>query len=826
MGTIAVGQHSQSALPGSLAGQGPALLCWAAVVALGYAAWRRRRGTDASDLLVVGGLWLAVRLGLLVAGLPGSGQPGDDWLAAALDLAGLLLLAWPFLAPPLPVRWANRLVGIGLVAVALACGVSLWQWVRGTLGLCPTLQFTITWAHGALALAGLASLNLLRVRTRRRDWLLTAAGALLVSISGLLIPLPVAPPLSSVLTAATATFAAAWLNWLERVRRKAPSATPGDEMPPGLNATSHLLEASVSLFAATDLAQALKTAAAALTHILEIRRAALLLAEDEPATNGKTPHLRLVARWPQADSRGLPSPLPPACRPILANALTQGPAVSAVRETDRRRLKPLGSILGAELEAALILPLSLPSRQGGRGERQGLLVLGYDGALLDAHQLQLCRMLSDQVAIVINTLRLRAEIGQQARALAHLVHRQEQETGRLRAILEGMADGIVVSDADDQVVLTNSAALDILGVARSDILGSPFGQIAGGMVPAGDVGIIGTLTEGSPYGTEEVFEVSDRVVQTSMAPVKNGEGAQLGMVTVLRDITALARAEAERERLLADLQEHTQKLEQAAEQLRELDRLKLQFIANVSHELRTPLNSIIGFSGVMLKEIDGTLTDTQREDVEAIYTSGKHLLGMITDILDISQMWAGKVDLTMSAVDVREMVEDAVTIATPLIGDKPLELVQALDPDLPAIWADKTRTRQVLLNLLTNAIKYTERGQVTVSASRDADCVTISVADTGIGIPPEHLETVFEAFGRVDNSRTRKAGGLGLGLSISRHLVELQGGRIWVESEVGVGSTFHFSLPIEGSPAIPAGQKLTHQQLEAALARWQGRSQG
>jgi two-component system sensor histidine kinase ChiS len=147
--------------------------------------------------------------------------------------------------------------------------------------------------------------------------------------------------------------------------------------------------------------------------------------------------------------------------------------------------------------------------------------------------------------------------------------------------------------------------------------------------------------------------------------------------------------------------------------------------------------------------------------------------------------------------------------------------VQALDPDLPAIRADKTRARQVLLNLLTNAIKYTEQGHIIVSASRDQDTVVISVADTGIGIPPEHIETIFEEFCRVANFRTRKVSGLGLGLAISRKLVELQGGQIWVESEVGVGSTFYFSLPIEGPPSTSMDRKITHQRLEAALARWQ-----
>jgi signal transduction histidine kinase len=204
-----------------------------------------------------------------------------------------------------------------------------------------------------------------------------------------------------------------------------------------------------------------------------------------------------------------------------------------------------------------------------------------------------------------------------------------------------------------------------------------------------------------------------------------------------------------------------------------------------------------------------------------VYRSGKHLLGLITDMLDISRLWAGKMDVTLGDVELPEVIQDAVAIAAPLIDDKPIQLVQKLDSDLPTIRTDRTRVRQLLLNLLTNAIKYTKQGGVTVSAWPEKDFVVVSVADTGIGIPPKHIETIFREFGRVDNSSTRETGGLGLGLAISRQLIELLGGEIWVESEVDVGSTFSFSLPVEGPTAASKGQRITHQRLETALAQWQ-----
>jgi GAF domain-containing protein/CheY-like chemotaxis protein len=263
---------------------------------------------------------------------------------------------------------------------------------------------------------------------------------------------------------------------------------------------------------------------------------------------------------------------------------------------------------------------------------------------------------------------------------------------------------------------------------------------------------------------------------------------------------------------------------ETAERLAEVDRLKSQFLANMSHELRTPLNSIIGFSRVILKGIDGELTDLQRQDLEAIYNSGQHLLGLINDILDISKIEAGKMELAFEPVDMTEIIRGVMATAIALVKDKAIELQQSVPSDLPAVIGDSRRIRQVLLNLVSNASKFTDKGYIRVEAWVEGEFVTVSVADSGIGIPADRVARVFEAFTQVDASPSRRYGGTGLGLAISRSFVELHGGRMWVESEVGKGSTFFFAVPVQGPPPPVGRPEARAEQGPEPEAESQGRT--
>lgn len=243
--------------------------------------------------------------------------------------------------------------------------------------------------------------------------------------------------------------------------------------------------------------------------------------------------------------------------------------------------------------------------------------------------------------------------------------------------------------------------------------------------------------------------------------------------------------------------------QKTAERLKEIDKFKTQFLANMSHELRTPLNSIIGFSRVILKGIDGPLTELQKTDLTSIHNSGQHLLSLINNILDLSKIEAGKMELNFEEVELTSIIKSVMSTAVALVKDKPVTLHQEMPDELPLIWADPTRMRQIILNLVSNACKFTDEGEVTIHAEADRENVIISVADTGIGIPDDKLTSIFEEFTQVDASTTRKVGGTGLGLPISRHFVEMHKGHIWVESQLGHGSTFYFFIPINPNPEQP-----------------------
>ncbi len=257
----------------------------------------------------------------------------------------------------------------------------------------------------------------------------------------------------------------------------------------------------------------------------------------------------------------------------------------------------------------------------------------------------------------------------------------------------------------------------------------------------------------------------------------------------LRTIARLISVANENADLVGELRVNNLQLERA-------NRLKSEFLASVSHELRTPMNAIIGYTKLMLDGLDGELTAQQSTDLFRVAQAADNLLGLINGLLDLAKIEAGKMELNVEEVNMNEVTDEALELVRPHADEKGIEVRSLIPSALPNVWADRARVRQVLANMLANAVKFTERGSVSVSASSAEGWVTISVADTGVGITPEAQAYVFDEFRQADSSTTRRYGGTGLGLAISKRLITLHGGRIWVDSEVGKGSTFHFTLPI------------------------------
>jgi|GEM_PF-3374991 len=318
-------------------------------------------------------------------------------------------------------------------------------------------------------------------------------------------------------------------------------------------------------------------------------------------------------------------------------------------------------------------------------------------------------------------------------------------------------------------------------------------------VAAGDLERTVEINSGDELGAlARAFNTMIRDLRTTRAELI---AYQSTLEQRVEDRTAeLHTANTQLQQMNMALRDATELAEQARKSAESANELKTKFLANMSHELRTPLNAIINFTRIVLSGLRGPVNDNQRDYLERVRHGGEHLLGLINDMLDLAKIEAGRMDLMKEDLNLADLVKSVLSTASGLVKEKPVVLEQEVPLGLPLVKADRTRLRQVLLNLLSNAAKFTDEGSITVRVLSNIDRVVIQVLDTGIGIAPEHLDSLFEEFRQVQDTSDRQYQGTGLGLAICKRLVELHGGQMWVESTVGQGSTFSFTLPIANAP--------------------------
>ena len=473
---------------------------------------------------------------------------------------------------------------------------------------------------------------------------------------------------------------------------------------------------------------------------------------------------------------------------LLSSALSS----KAIEETGatRRELLLVNPVDGSDLLFELLSTVTEDPRQG----------TGVVSVLRNVSDL---RRASEEIEENYRRLRI-AEV--QARA----------ESDRLNLIIDSVADPIVVTDAAGATSLMNAPAERLFtiqqrtsGIEQRWVQSNDahFSSFIAGMLVSADQRRVGEIALMDPWTGEEM------PVEAIAGKILSEHGELTAVVTILHDrreaiekanlYEQLKQASDELERKIqtatADIAQQNELLRRQAIELEQASALKTQFLANMSHEFRTPLNAMLGYTSMLLQGVAGPVEGPIKRQLGRIESNGRHLLTIINEILDISRIEAGRMPLQLSRVSIHDLVSEVKAELEPIIMRSQLSVVVDIPKDVTPIMTDRQKVKQILLNLLSNALKFTHEGRVRIVARRRPDrTVTLAVTDTGIGIAASDQDKIFEDFRQLDNSPTRAYGGTGLGLSICRRLAQMIGGRIGVQSDVGVGSTFTLTLPSKG----------------------------
>jgi PAS domain S-box-containing protein len=393
-------------------------------------------------------------------------------------------------------------------------------------------------------------------------------------------------------------------------------------------------------------------------------------------------------------------------------------------------------------------------------------------------QLDLVEAAAIQVASAISNAQLYLLIRDQAERLGRMLREEHIEAAKNQAILESIADGVLVADASGKIILANLSASQILDIPRSQLIGKSFDEMLGLYASTGDAWRraiqkweISSAAEDQLQSLAERLTIEDRVVSMHFSPVFANDQFS-GTVSIFRDVTKEV----------------------------EVDRMKSEFVSTVSHELRTPMTSIKGYAELMLTGGAGSFSDVQENYLDVIRNNADRMSDLVDDLLDISRIESGTTELNLEPVNIAEVISQVIDIHLReriRRKKKPVEILTNVARSLPKIYADQARITQIMINLLDNALYYTpDGGRISVRAHVDGDFAIVTVEDSGIGISEDDQKAIFERFYRSERVEVQRVPGTGLGLSIVRSLTEMHGGTIEVESTLGEGSAFRLKLPL------------------------------
>jgi PAS domain S-box-containing protein len=762
-----------------------AFLILEAMAGAAFMGWFYTRNPDYRRMLGAFAGLLVLRAVLIVVHT--AAPQGLTPLLCGLEALNLVLLGWAFTAAVLPARRGGALYLLVGALVAAACAAASLLVGAGAEGV-----QTPFWHALHMLLAALPVIVLQTSSQRGEHWLSSCGFALLglATLALLVGALPGAgggqgsEGLAGVptrvgwlgsLIAYTLLAVAAFRTilqdmWAYRQELRAVS----EEALRQTRELLFLVETTRALGGTVEIEQVLNRVAENIALALDADRCAILLsAPDQPDQMVLAAHYTPLRR-PAGPEGGVAFAL--AEHAVLERALRRGRQLAFSGGVNHRALRPLCTLLGiGRAGPTLLQPLI------HREQPQGVLLAANDRCqrAFSANERQLCESIAVQLSAALANAQLYRSLGSQTRQVAALLRSQENGQQRQTHILESISEGVIVSDADGRITIVNAAAERILGTTRERLLGRVFAGILGS---AATEAAPSAEAPPAPDGAlRTVFELENRVVHVSAAPILAADGPCLGTVAILRDITRETEAE----------------------------RSKSEFISAISHELRTPITNIRGYAEALTSGMVGPLTPSQAHFLRIVYDNALRMVSLAENLIAASQIERGRLKLNYEMADLHLLIGEVVQSFRGQIENRQLEIGLELDPRLPLIEADPARVRQVVDNLLSNAIRFTyPGGHITVGAklapgedARHPQHCIVWVTDSGIGISPEEQLHIWERFYRPANILAEEAGGLGIGLSIVKSLVEAHGGRVWVESTPGVGSTFTALFPVRRADA-------------------------